>query len=258
MISIISPAKTFDYKTAVTVKKSTLPEYVPRCSELVNLMRKKSSQDIASLMGVSDKIAQLNFERFADWSENFTSKNSRQSLLAFKGDVYIGLNAYVFSPDDFEFAQQHLRILSGLYGILRPLDLVQPYRLEMGIKLANDKGSDLYQFWGDSIADSLNRQLQESDSDTLINLASNEYFKSVNTHSLNAKIVTPVFKDYKNGKYKIISFYAKKARGLMAAWLITNRITDPENLNQFDLAGYKYSNRDSSDGQLIFLRDEIV
>jgi uncharacterized protein len=257
MISIISPAKTLDYETPVTVKKSTLPEYVARSSELVILMRKKSPQDIASLMGVSDKIAHLNFERFADWSEKFTSKNSRQSLLAFKGDVYIGLNAYAFGPDDFEFAQQHLRILSGLYGVLRPLDLVQPYRLEMGIKLANDKGSDLYQFWGNSIADSLNRQLQESGSDTLINLASNEYFKSVDTQTLNAKIVTPVFKDCKNGKYKIISFYAKKARGLMAAWLVTNRITDPAKLSQFDLAGYKYSQQDSNDGQLIFLRDEI-
>ena len=257
MIAIISPAKTLDYETPVTVKDSTMPEYVARSSELVNIMRKKSPQDIASLMGVSDNIAHLNFERFADWSEKFTTKNSRQSLLAFKGDVYIGLNAYSFDSGDFDFAQQHLRILSGLYGVLRPLDLIQPYRLEMGIKLANEQGSDLYQFWGSSISDSLNRQFQESGGDTLINLASNEYFKSVDTHNLNAKIVTPVFKDYKNGKYKIISFYAKKARGLMAAWLTTNRITDPAKLSQFDLAGYKYSKQDSSDDQLIFLRDEI-
>lgn len=258
MIAIISPAKTLDYETPVTVTGSTMPEYVARSSELINIMRKKSPQDIASLMGVSDNIAHLNFGRYADWSEKFTKENSRQSLLAFKGEVYVGLNAYAFDSGDFEFAQQHLRILSGLYGILRPLDLIQPYRLEMGIKLANEQGSNLYQFWGSSISESLNRQLRESGGDTLVNLASNEYFKSVDTHNLDAKVVTPVFKDYKNGKYKIISFYAKKARGLMAAWLITNRVTDPANLSQFDLAGYKYSNRDSSDGQLIFLRDEIV
>jgi cytoplasmic iron level regulating protein YaaA (DUF328/UPF0246 family) len=258
MIAVISPAKTLDYETPVTVSDSTLPEYVARSSELVEIMKKKSPQDIASLMGVSDNIAHLNFERFADWSEKFTKENSRQSLLAFKGDVYVGLNAYAFDSGDFEFAQQHLRILSGLYGVLRPLDLIQPYRLEMGIKLANKQGSNLYQFWGGSIAESLNRQLGESGGDTLVNLASNEYFKSVDTSKLEANVVTPVFKDYKNGKYKIISFYAKKARGLMAAWLITNRITDPANLTQFDLAGYKYSKQDSSNGQLVFLRDEIV
>lgn len=257
MIAVISPAKTLDYETPVTVANSTLPEYATRSHELVSIMRKKSPQDIASLMGVSDNIAHLNYARYADWSEKFTKKNSRQSLLAFKGDVYVGLNAYAFDSGDFKFAQNHLRILSGLYGVLRPLDLIQPYRLEMGIKLANSEGPDLYQFWGSSITESLNRQLKGSNGGTLVNLASNEYFKSVDANNLDANIVTPVFKDYKNGKHKIISFYAKKARGLMAAWLITNRITDSSHISQFDLAGYKYSNQNSGDGKIVFLRDEI-
>ena len=258
MLTVLSPAKTLDYETPVSISESTLPEFVGRSSELVKIIRAKSPQQIASLMGVSDKIAHLNFARFADWDETFSDENSRQSALAFNGDVYSGLEAYNFNGADFEFAQQHLRILSGLYGVLRPLDLMQPYRLEMGTKLATGCGENLYQFWGGLIVESLNRQLQSINSDTLVNLASNEYFKSVDTCKLDANIVTPVFKDYKNGKYKVISFYAKKTRGLMAAWLINNRITDPAQLNQFDQAGYSFSAQNSRNDQLVFLRDEIA
>ncbi|MBT5031212.1 MAG: peroxide stress protein YaaA [Proteobacteria bacterium] len=258
MLTVLSPAKTLDYETHISISQSTLPEFVGRSSELVKIMRGNSPQQIASLMGVSDKIAHLNYGRFADWDETFPDGNSRQSALAFKGDVYTGLEAYNFNTADFEFAQQHLRILSGLYGVLRPLDLMQPYRLEMGTQLATDRGENLYQFWGDLIVESLNRQLQSIDSNTLVNLASNEYFKSVDTSKLDANIVTPVFKNYKNGKYKIISFYAKKTRGLMAAWLIKNRITDPAQLNQFNQAGYSFSAQNSANEQLVFLRDEIA
>ena len=185
----------------------------------------------------------------------FTKKNAKQALLAFKGDVYTGLNAETFTEDDFEFAQQHLRILSGLYGVLRPLDLIQPYRLEMGTKLINDKGKNLYEFWDKKPTQALNKQLTSLDSSTVINLASNEYFNAVDKSALKANIITPVFKDYKNGKYKIISFYAKKARGLMSAYIIKNKLQEPSQIKKFNVDGYYFEPQGSTNNEWLFLRD---
>jgi cytoplasmic iron level regulating protein YaaA (DUF328/UPF0246 family) len=190
-----------------------------------------------------------------NWQMPFTKKNAKQALLAFKGDVYTGLNAETFTEDDFEFAQQHLRILSGLYGVLRPLDLIQPYRLEMGTKLTNDKGKNLYEFWDKKPTQALNKQLTSLDSSTVINLASNEYFNAIDKSGLKANIITPVFKDYKNGKYKIISFYAKKARGLMSAYIIKNKLQEPSQIKKFNVDGYYFEPQGSTENEWLFLRD---
>jgi cytoplasmic iron level regulating protein YaaA (DUF328/UPF0246 family) len=205
-------------------------------------------------MKLSDKLAGLNAARFGEWSLPFTPENARQAVLAFNGDVYSGLDANSFSDDDFNFAQQHFRILSGLYGLLKPLDLMQAYRLEMGTKLDNVRGANLYQFWGDIITKELNEVLVEQGDDVLINLASNEYFKAVNKKSLNATIITPQFKDWKNGQYKMISFYAKKARGLMARYIIQNQIKNIEQVKDFDLAGYQFNTDFSQGNELVFTR----
>ena len=206
-------------------------------------------------MHLSDKLAALNVARYGSWTAEFTPDNAKQALLAFKGDVYTGLNVDDFTDDDLLFAQQHLRMLSGLYGLLRPLDLMQPYRLEMGTKLVNPRGKDLYAFWGERISDWLNEALREQGDDVLLNLASNEYFSSVKRKALNARVIDVDFKDMKNGQYKIISFYAKKARGLMARWVIKERIAKPEQLSAFDYEGYRFSADDSSANHLVFLRD---
>ena len=211
--------------------------------------------DIQSLMGVSEKIANLNHERFMNWHPEFTSNNAKQALLAFKGDVYTGLDADTLDAGGLKFAQKHLRILSGLYGLLRPLDLMQPYRLEMGLRLKNRGGKNLYEFWGDDIAKAVQSALGKSGSPLLINLASNEYFKSVNAKSLDAEIITPVFKDLKQDKYKMISFYAKKARGLMARYIIDQRLNEPDGLKSFDSEGYYFSDQQSTERELVFLRD---
>lgn len=207
-------------------------------------------------MKVSDKIAGLNVARFAEWSETFTTDNARQAIFAFKGDVYTGLEAETLSEDDLSYAQSHLRMLSGLYGLLKPLDLMQPYRLEMGTKLANERGSNLYQFWGNIITDKLNEALSEQGDNVLINLASNEYFKAVKPKALDAQIITPVFKDCKNGQYKVISFYAKKARGMMARYIIENRIESVKQLEAFDTAGYYFAADESTPTELVFKREE--
>lgn len=206
-------------------------------------------------MHLSDKLAALNVARYGSWTAEFTPDNAKQALLAFKGDVYTGLNVDDFTDDDLLFAQQHLRMLSGLYGLLRPLDLMQPYRLEMGTKLVNPRGKDLYAFWGERISDWLNEALREQGDDVLLNLASNEYFSSVKRKALNARVIDVDFKDMKNGQYKIISFYAKKARGLMARWVIKERIAKPEQLSAFDYEGYRFSADNSSANHLVFLRD---
>jgi cytoplasmic iron level regulating protein YaaA (DUF328/UPF0246 family) len=205
-------------------------------------------------MSISDKLGQLNADRFRSWTIPFTPNNSRQAILAFKGDVYTGLDAYSFDQGDFIFAQKHLRMLSGLYGILRPLDLMQPYRLEMGTKLENTRGKDLYTFWGDGITNEINRLLA-ADKGVLVNLASNEYFKSIKKKDLDGRLITPQFKDWKNGEYKIISFYAKKARGLMCRYAIRNRITQVDDLKGFDLDGYYFSKDQSDENNWVFLRD---
>ncbi|PRB80172.1 peroxide stress protein YaaA [Pseudomonas sp. MYb185] len=256
MLMVISPAKTLDYDTAPVTKRHTLPRYLDHSRELIEVLREKSPQDIAVLMSLSDKLASLNVARYDSWSDTFTAENSKQALLAFKGDVYTGLNAEDFSEEDFDFAQQHLRMLSGLYGILRPLDLMQPYRLEMGTKLANPRGKDLYSFWGEHITEWLNQDLAEQGDGVLLNLASQEYFGAVKPKALDGRLIETVFRDQKNGQYKIISFYAKKARGLMARYVIKERLQDPEGLKDFNLDGYRYDQASSSPDKLVFLREE--
>lgn len=256
MLIVISPAKTLDYESAVKTELFSQPDLLTNSEQLVETLRELSPAQIASLMKLSDKLASLNFERYQDWQRPFNTENAKQAVLAFQGDVYTGLQAELFSDEDLGWAQQHLRILSGLYGVLRPLDLMQPYRLEMGTKLANAKGKNLYEFWDNTITESLNQQLKDIDSNVLVNLASKEYFKSVKPDNLQADIITPDFKDWKNGQYKIISFYAKKARGMMSRWIIENRVKDPEQLKAFDVAGYRFDPDQSSDRDLIFIRDE--
>ena len=241
MLILISPAKTLDYQSPLATERYTQPELLDYSQQLIHEARKLSAPQIASLMSISDKLADL---------------NARQALLAFKGDVYTGLQAETFSEADFDFAQQHLRMLSGLYGVLRPLDLMQPYRLEMGIRLENAKGKDLYQFWGDVITDKLNAALQAQGDNVVINLASDEYFKSVKPKKLDADIIKPVFLDEKNGKFKVISFYAKKARGLMSRFIIQNRLTKPEQLTGFNSEGYFFDEASSGKNELVFKRHE--
>lgn len=256
MLTVISPAKTLDFETAPTTRRSTRPQFIERAAELVEEARKLSPGDLRELMGVSEKIAELNHRRFMNWSEPFTPDNAKQAILAFKGDVYTGLDAQTLSADQLKFAQQHLRILSGLYGLLRPLDLMQPYRLEMGIRFATPGGRNLYDFWGDSLTRALNAQLGKSGSRVLVNLASNEYFKSLQPGALDAEIITPVFKDLKGGKYKVISFYAKKARGQMARFIIENELNEPDGLRRFRRDGYRYNRAESTAREPVFTRDE--
>lgn len=255
MLMVLSPAKNLDYTSAPHTERFTQPEHLEHAQNLINLLRDLAPQDIAELMKLSDKLASLNAVRYAEWSQPFTPTNAKQAVLAFNGDVYTGLDAASLSEDDLDFAQQHLRILSGLYGVLRPLDLMQAYRLEMGTKLANPNGKDLYAFWGKQISQWLNQALAAQGDDILLNLASNEYFSAVKKSALNARIIDVEFRDLKNGQYKIISFYAKKARGLMARFVIEQRITQPEQLKAFNTQGYAYSDEHSSADKLVFLRD---
>lgn len=256
MLILLSPAKTLDFKRPATTKSATQPPMLDRSEVLMDTLRDYSARRLSSLMKISPQLGALNRERFSSWHTPFTKENAKQALFAFKGDVYVGLDAESLSDDDLKFAQQHVRILSGLYGVLRPLDLMQPYRLEMGTRLKNIRGKDLYQFWGDDITEQLNHQLRSLKTDTVVNLASVEYFKSVNTSALRADIVSPVFLDLKNGTYKVISFYAKKARGFMTAWIVRNRVEDPKQLRQFDVAGYRYSADLSEPGKPAFVRDQ--
>ena len=254
MLIVISPAKTLDFETPALAPKHSQPQMLDQSEPLVNLLSTYSPADLEKLMHISPALAELNVERFHQWSRPFNKKNAKQSIEAFQGDVYTGLAVANFSEHDFLYAQDHLRILSGLYGVLRPLDLMQAYRLEMGTKLVNDKGKTLYAYWGDTITENLNQQLKRLKSDVLVNLASNEYFKSVKPKKLNADIMTPAFKDWKNGDYKVISFFAKKARGLMSAWIIQNRIDDPAALLEFNLDGYAYSAAHSGENNPVFIR----
>jgi len=257
MLILVSPAKTLDYESPLATEQFTQPELIDHSAELIQECRKLTPADIGSLMKVSDKIAGLNVARFEQWSETFTPDNARQAILAFKGDVYTGLDAGSFSDADFSYAQSHLRMLSGLYGLLKPLDLMQPYRLEMGTKLANPRGTNLYQFWGNIITDRVNQALSEQGDKLLVNLASNEYFKAVKPKLLDASVITPVFKDCKNGTYKVISFHAKKARGMMARYMIQNQINSVEALTQFDTGGYYFVPSESTETELVFKREEL-
>lgn len=256
MLVVVSPAKNLDYKTPVATSEYTQPKFMAKTEELVATCKSLAPADLSNLMGISDKLAILNAERFSSFTQPFTPDNARQAMYAFNGDVYAGLDAHSMTAEDVAFAQTHLRILSGLYGVLQPLDLMQPYRLEMGTKLATERGKNLYEFWGADLTKTLDKELAEQDHKVLVNLASNEYFSAVQPKALNAQVLTPVFKDEKNGKIKIISFYAKKARGLMARYIIDNKITDPAELSQFSVAGYKFAAEQSSETELVFVRLE--
>ena len=258
MLLLISPAKTLDFTTPPLTQQHSQADFLAESSQLIEQLKVLSPSDLSSLMGISEKLGTLNSNRFLQWRLPFDLGNSKQALLAFKGDVYEGIDVSSFSSADLNWANQHLRILSGLYGLLRPLDLIQAYRLEMGTRFSNLAGKNLYEFWGNKITDRINQQLLEQQSNSLINLASNEYFKSVKPKLLNAEVITPVFKDWKNDKYKIISFYAKKARGMMSAYIIKNRIQDPEQIKQFDSAGYAFSAEQSSNNNWVFLRKQDV
>lgn len=255
MLMVISPAKTLDYTSALATEQHTQPRFVEQSSQLINVLRQLAPNELAQLMKLSDKLAGLNVARFTEWTPEFTQDNARQAILAFKGDVYTGLDASTLNEADFTYAQQHLRILSGLYGVLRPLDLMQAYRLEMGTKLDNPKGKNLYEFWGEHITDSLNQCLAEQGSEVLLNLASNEYFKAVKPKLLKARLVNVDFKDLKNDQYKIISFYAKKARGMMARYVIQHQVSTVNSLKDFNEQGYYYSPEQSKPDHLVFLRD---
>lgn len=254
MLIIISPAKTLDFESPITPHPSTRPVLLEHAKVLNEVLRELPASELSALMDISDDLAALNEQRNREWRTPFTRRNARQAVFAFRGDVYTGLDADSLSADDLAFAQTHLRILSGLYGVLRPLDLMQAYRLEMGTSLRTNQGTNLYQFWGDIVTEQLNKALKGAGNKLLVNLASEEYFGVVRPKLLKADVVTPVFKDYKNGNYKIISFFAKKARGTMASWLIRQRIQDVSVLPQFAEDGYRYSAEQSKDHELVFLR----
>ena len=259
---LISPAKTLDFETPATIDRFSKPAFLSDSEILVRQLQQLSAREISSMMKISDKLGELNASRYQTWQSVFDNTNAKQALLAFQGDVYQGMNVDSFKPEDFDFAQEHLRILSGLYGILRPLDLIQPYRLEMGTKLTHSKLQDLsadtlYEFWGNKLTQAINWQLKKLDDRTIINLASNEYFKATKPKLLEGQIITPIFKDWKNGKYKIISIYAKKARGMMTAYIIKNRLRNIEQLKNFAEAGYSYNSELSNKRDLVFTRSRL-
>lgn len=256
MLMLISPAKSLDFASPLVTNRFTQPELLAYSQRLINELKQLSPPDLEQLMHISPALALLNMSRFNDWQQPFTPDNARPALLAFTGDVYQGMQAASFTEEDFSFAEKHLRILSGLYGLLKPLDLIQAYRLEMGTPFANQAGKNLYEFWGGVITDAVNNALHEQHDNVLINLASNEYFKSVKTKELSGvRVITPVFKDLKGGQYKVISFHAKKARGMMAAFVIKNRLNQPEQLKDFSVGGYYFSAEQSRADEWVFLRD---
>lgn len=255
MLFLLSPAKSLDYDTPVPEGlPHTTPQFVPQSTALIEALRTHSPQSIASLMDLSDKLAALNVARYEAWRPRFTAANSRQAVLAFNGDVYEGLQARTLGADDLGWAQQHLAILSGLYGVLRPLDRMQPYRLEMGTRLATEHGNTLYQYWGSQIAEHLNTRLRADTTPVVVNLASQEYFKAVDRKALKARVIDCVFEDWKGDAYKIISFHAKRARGLMARYAITHRVATPHQLEGFDLEGYVFAPASSTPERLVFRR----
>ena len=254
MLFIISPAKTQDYKTPVSISQFTQPLFLDDSALLIEQLRKLSPADISSLMGISDKLAQLNVARFQAWSTPFDPDNAKQAIMVFNGEVYTSLAAETLNKTQLTFAQQHLRILSGLYGLLRPLDLIQAYRLEMSCHLPNPRGKNLYQFWGSLITDQLNKELAKQKSKVLIDLASSEYYKAIQPDNINGEIITPVFKDWKSGQYKVIGIYAKKARGLMCRYIIEHSINQPEKIKDFDCDGYAYNPAMSSEHEWVFTR----
>lgn len=251
---ILSPAKTLNFEDAPKINTFSKPDLTTDAKQIMSHLKKFEQGELGKLMNISSKLAELNTIRHNNWEQKHDLKNSKQCVYAFNGEAYNGLNIEQFDEESMKYAQDHLKIISGLYGVLRPLDIIQPYRLEMGTKLKTDKGNNLYEFWGDKIAQVINKDATKSGSNTLINLASNEYFKAVNVKALSLDVITPVFKELKNDQYKVISVYAKKARGLMTAFAIKNRITEPEQLKNFEEEGYMFDANQSTDKQWIFTR----
>ena len=256
MLILLSPAKTLDFDTPSIAPVNTQPAFLSHAAKLIDVLRGYSPDELGQLMKLSPALSELNTQRYHDWQLPFNESNAKAAILAFKGDVYTGLEAENWSSEQLQDSQQSIRILSGLYGLLRPLDLIQPYRLEMGTKLNNPSGKDLYQFWDETITDQINQECQDNNYQVIVNLASNEYFKSVKTKKLNTTLVTPIFKDEKNGQFKIISFYAKKARGMMAAYLVKNQVQSIADITNFAAAGYQYDEELSSANELVFKRYE--
>ncbi len=257
MLFLLSPAKSLDYETPVGDVPHTEPLFVKQSTRLIKLLREKSAEDISEMMDLSEALSTLNVQRYKAWKPKFTAENSKQAVLAFDGDVYGGLDAKTLKAKDLAWAQDHVRILSGLYGVLRPLDWMQPYRLEMGTRLANPGGSNLYQFWGSQISEFLNQELAGDKTPVVVNLASQEYFKAVDLKALKARVVECVFEEYKNGQYKVISFMAKRARGLMARYAVTHHITSVKKLEAFNLEGYAFAPAVSGPDRLVFRRKSV-
>lgn len=254
MLIVISPAKNLYDRCPVSLEKYSQADFLPEAEKIVSVLKKKKPVQIAKLMDISSKLAELNFRRFQEWSLPFSPENAWQSVLMFNGDVYHGLKAETFTPEEFDAAQQKLRILSGVYGLLKPLDLIQPYRLEMGTNVVIARKKNLYEFWKTKITTKLNEELKETDLKILINLASVEYFGAIDTKKLKARIITPSFKEHKDGQYQMVSFFAKRARGLMSRFIIQNQITDPEELKAFDSEGYYFNNQLSKTDSFVFTR----
>ena len=256
MLIVISPAKTLDFETPAHTKKFTQPQFLEQSQLLIEQLRHFDPIAIGQLMSISPELAELNHRRYINWLLPFSTANAKQAVLAFRGDVYVGLQVAAFSAKDLDFAQKHLRILSGLYGLLRPLDLMQPYRLEMGTALANARGKNLYAFWGERITDALNAELFGAKKPVLINLASEEYFKAVHPKALAARVVTPIFKEHKGDGYKVVSFFAKRARGAMSAHIIRNRLRDVEAIKTFKDDGYRFNALFSTADDWVFTREQ--
>jgi cytoplasmic iron level regulating protein YaaA (DUF328/UPF0246 family) len=252
MLIVLSPAKSLDLETPPTTSLHSTPDFLDHSAQLIERMRQFSPAEVGSLMGISDALSALNVARYASWTPKLAE--ARQAIMAFNGDVYAGFEARSLQPAQLDYAQSRVRILSGLYGLLRPLDLIHPHRLEMGTRLSTTRGKDLYAFWGDTITNGLNRTAREQGAKVLVNLASEEYFKSVKPRQLDVPVIAPVFEDWKNGKYKIISFYAKRARGMLARYAAVNAIRDPEQLKQFDVDGYAFVPEASNDTSWVFRR----
>ena len=254
MIILMNSSKTLDFQQKTGISKFTLPELQKDADHLVKTLSKLSAAAFSKLLKTSEKLTALNLERYANWQPQANASNAKQALLAFKGDIYAGMDTENYQPEDFEFAQKHLRILSGLYGVLRPLDLIQPYRLEMATKLATTRGKDLYAFWGAKINEILMNLLMQEQSGTLVNLCSMEYFKAVQSKLLDVKVITPAFKEFRDGSYRFITLYAKKARGMMCNYIIQNHLTDVDAVKSFNVAGYQFNKAISSDTEWVFTR----
>ena len=254
MIVILSPAKTLDFEKTSNFSKHTIPTFLEESTYLISELKKKNEQELSDLMSISSKLSTLNSKRYHSWNSDFNSSNAKQSIFCFKGGVYVGLDVDSFSEEDVLYSQDYLKIISGLHGVLNPLDLIKPYRLEMGTKLSNKKGSSLYDFWGEKITNYLNESLEKSNSSFLLNLASNEYFSSIIPKNIKADVIDVKFLDNKNGVYKVISFFAKKARGAMAGFVMKNKIQDLDDLKNFSGLGYAFDKSNSDTNSLVFIR----